>query len=207
MENVLVAGANGTTGKKIVNLLEASQYFEPIAMIRDESQKEQFEKRNIKTVLADLEKDVSHAVKNIDKIVFAAGSGGKKVEAVDENGAKRLIDAGKNADIKKFVMLSSLGADSPEKAADLKAYLKAKHNADEYLKKSELIYSIVRPGALTDEKGKGKIRLAEKLNESGSISRDDVAQVLVSALHDNALINKTVEIIEGETMISIAIPN
>jgi len=207
MENVLVAGANGTTGKKIVNLLKASQYFEPIAMIRDESQKEQFEKRNIKTVHADLEKDVSHAVKNIDKIVFAAGSGGKKVEAVDENGAKRLIDAGKKVDIKKFVMLSSLGADNPEKAADLKAYLKAKHNADEYLKKSELIYSIVRPGALTDKKGKGHIKLAEKLNGSGSISRDDIAQVLVSALHDSALINKTVEIIEGETMISIAIPN
>lgn len=193
--------------EKIVNLLEASQYFEPIAMIRKESQKEQFEKRNIKTVMADLEKDVSHAVKNIDKILFAAGSGGEKVEAVDENGAKKLIDAGKKANIKKFVMLSSMGADKPEKADELKEYLKAKHDADVYLRESGLVYSIIRPGALTDKNGKGHIKLAEKLNESGEISRDDVAQVLVSALHDNALINETVEIIEGETMISIAIPN
>lgn len=34
MENILVAGANGTTGKKIVNLLKSSQYFNPIAMVR-----------------------------------------------------------------------------------------------------------------------------------------------------------------------------
>ena len=55
MENILVAGANGTTGKKIVTLLESSQYFNPVAMVRKKEQQEQFEKRNIKTVLADLE--------------------------------------------------------------------------------------------------------------------------------------------------------
>ena len=33
MENVLVAGANGTTGKQVVKLLKSSQYFNPIAMV------------------------------------------------------------------------------------------------------------------------------------------------------------------------------
>ena len=51
MENVLVAGATGTTGKIVVDLLKESQYFEPIAMVRKEEQKNQFESRNIKTVL------------------------------------------------------------------------------------------------------------------------------------------------------------
>ena len=223
MENILVAGANGTTGKKIVTLLESSQYFNPVAMVRKKEQQEQFEKRNIKTVLADLEEDVSHTIENIDKVIFAAGSGGKKVnidkvifaagsggkkvKEVDENGAKKLIDASKNTKVKKFIMLSSMGADNPEGAEDLKEYLQAKHNADVYLRDSNLPFSIVRPGSLTDDKGKGKIELSEKLNKSGEISRDDVAQTLVRVLHDSATVNETFEIIKGDTLIGKAIPN
>ena len=207
MENVLVAGANGTTGKKIVTLLESSQYFTPVAMVRKEEQEAQFNNRNIKTVLGDLEQDISHTVKDIDKVIFAAGSGGKKVKEVDGNGAKKLIEESEKENIKKFVMLSSMGADNPEEADDLQEYLKAKHNADEYLKKSKLPYSIVRPGSLTNDKGLGKIQLERKLNKKGEISRDDVAQTLVRVLHDSAEVNETFEIIKGETLIGKAIPN
>lgn len=207
MENVLVAGANGTTGKKIVTLLESSQYFTPVAMVRKEEQEAQFNYRNIKTVIGDLEQDVSHTVMDIDKVIFAAGSGGKKVKEVDEEGAKKLIEASEKENIKKFVMLSSMGADNPEEADDLQEYLKAKHNADEYLKKSNLPYSIVRRGSLTDDKGLGKIQLERKLNKHGEISRDDVAQTLVRVLHDSAEVNETFEIIKGETLIGKAIPN
>ena len=38
MEKILVVGANGTTGKEIVNLLNQSQYFEPYAMVRKPEQ-------------------------------------------------------------------------------------------------------------------------------------------------------------------------
>ena len=206
MENILVAGANGTTGKKIVNLLESSQYFNPVAMVRKKEQEQQFAQRNIKTILADLEEDVSYTTENIDKVIFAAGSGGKKVKEVDENGAKKLIDASKNNNVKKFVMLSSMGADHPEQADELQEYLKAKHNADVYLKQRNLAFSIVRPGTLTDEKGSGKIELKHKLNKHGEISRDDVAQTLVSVLHDTAEVDDTFEIIKGDTLIGKAIP-
>ena len=207
MENILVAGANGTTGKKIVNLLKSSQYFNPIAMVRKEEQMDQFKKENIDTVLADLEQDVSHSMKGIDKVIFAAGSGGEKVIEVDQEGAKKLITASEKSKIKKFVMLSSMGADAPEKAENLKKYLEAKHNADEYLKASDLTYTIVRPGSLTDTKGKRHIELDETLNKKGSISRDDVAQTLVRTLHDDAAINKTFEIIEGHELIGKALHN
>jgi len=205
MENVLVAGASGHTGKKIVALLRESQDFNPIAMVRKEEQVAQFSDNGITTVLGDLEKNINHTVKNIDKVVFAAGSGGKKVIEVDQEGAKRLISASKIANIKKFVMLSSMGADAPEIASELQEYLKAKHNADEYLKKSKLNYAIIRPGTLNNETGTGKIALSHKLNNKGEISRDDVAQTLVRALHDSASANETFEIISGETLIAEAI--
>jgi len=204
MENVLIAGANGTTGKKIVQLLKASQYFKPVAMVRKEEQKEQFENENIHTVLGDLEKDLSHTVENIDKVIFAAGSGGKKVIEVDQEGAKNLMNVSKKANIKKFVMLSSMGADNPDAANDLQEYLKAKQNADDYLKSTDLTYAIVRPGSLTNDKGTGKIKLAPKIGKQGSITRDDVAQTLVRSLHDDAARNKTFEIIQGDTLIGKA---
>ncbi|WP_040248924.1 SDR family oxidoreductase [Psychroserpens mesophilus] len=207
MENILVAGATGTTGKKVIQLLKSSQYFEPIAMIRNENQKAQFEAQHIKTVFGDLEKEVSHTLQNIDKVVFAAGSGGKKVVEVDQEGAKKMIRASEDSNIKKFVMLSSMGADNPEESNDLFEYLKAKHNADEYLKSSNLKYTIVRPGSLTNEKGTGKIKLSKSLNEFGEISRDDVAQTLVRSLHDDAPNLTTFEILKGDTLIGKALEN
>ena len=207
MENVLVAGATGTTGNKIINLLTESQYFNPIAMVRKEEQRAEFKARNVETVLADLTGDVSTAFSDhtIDKVLFAAGSGGEKVVEVDQEGAKRLIDASKKNNIKKFVMLSSIGADQPEKADELQDYLKAKHNADEYLKESGLNYSIVRPGSLNNDELTNTIKLEEKLEEMGKISRANVAQTLVHVLNDDAANGKTFEIIEGDMLIGEAL--
>lgn len=204
-KNVLVAGANGTTGKIIINLLKESDHYRPIAMVRKQEQKDYFEKENVSTVMADLEGDLSHALKNADKVIFAAGSKGKNVIGVDQEGAKRLIDAAKNAGVGKFVMLSSLGADNPSVSDALEDYLKAKQNADNYLKDSGLNYTIVRPGALTDEGSTGKIQLKEKLEKQGSISRADVAKTLVEVLEDEVMKNQVFEIIAGETPIEKAV--
>ena len=205
MEKVLVAGATGTTGKQIVNLLNESQYFEPIAMIRKEEQKAQFEAQNVKWIMGDLSQDVSNTCENVDKVVFAAGSGGKKVVEIDQEGAKRLIDASQKHNIKKFVMLSSMGADQPEQAEDLQEYLKAKHNADKYLKNSSLNYTIVRPGSLTNDEATNHIALSHKLNQQGEISRADVAQTLTRVLHDDTANKETFEILKGDTLISKAV--
>lgn len=206
MENILVAGANGTTGKKIVAILNKSQNYNPIAMVRKEDQQAYFKDQNIQTVLGDLEADVTSVFTNpIDRVIFAAGSAGKNVIGVDQEGAKKLIDASKKGNIKKFVMLSSMGADKPEEATQLKEYLKAKHNADEYLKNSGLNYSIVRPGTLTNDSPLEMIELQQKLNKQGEISRADVAQTLVQSLEDKTAANATFEIIKGDTSIQKAL--
>lgn len=202
MENILVVGATGTTGKKVVGLLKTSKYFEPVAMVRKESQVDEFLVQDIKTVVGDLEEDVSHTVLNIDKVVFAAGSGGKNVVQVDQEGAKKIIDAAEAGGIRKFVMLSSMGADQPEKVPELKEYLKAKQNADEYLQESSIPYVIIRPGSLTNEEGTGKIQMGKSLNKQGSISREDVAKVLTKALNDDGPVNEVFEIIAGNDLIS-----
>lgn len=205
MEKILVAGANGTTGKKIISILKNSDKYEPIAMVRNEEQVSHFKNEGVKTILADLEKDVSQTTKGIDRVIFAAGSGGKKVKEVDQEGAIKMMDASKKDGVKKFVMLSSMGADNPEAASELKDYLKAKQNADEHLKQLGMEYTIVRPGALTNDDGNGKIELANKLNKSGEISRRDVAETLVGSLEDSVAKNKTFEILKGDTFIKAAL--
>ncbi|MDG4949682.1 SDR family oxidoreductase [Weeksellaceae bacterium KMM 9724] len=200
-QKVLVAGANGTTGKIIVELLKDSAIYEPIAMLRKEEQKKAFEEQNVKVVLADLEEDLTHATEGIDKVIFAAGSKGRNVVGVDQEGAKRLVDASKQAKVSKFVMLSSMGADNPSIGGELEDYLKAKQNADEYLKSSNLDYVIVRPGNLTNDEAKGKIALGTNLSLEGRISRADVAKTLVEALDDKVRTNQVFEILEGDDKI------
>lgn len=203
MEKILVAGATGTTGEKIIKLLNESKNYHPVAMVRNEGQKAQFESQGIATVMGDLTKDVSNTTKGIDKVIFAAGSGGKDVVNVDQEGAKRLIDAAKKEHIHKFVMLSSMGVDNLR--GELKEYLQAKQNADQYLDISGLTFTIVRPGALNNKEGIGKIKLSHKLNERGEIPRWDVARTLVKSLEDDVAKNQVFEILTGETTIEEAV--
>lgn len=209
MEKILIVGATGSTGKRIIEILNNSQSFEPVAMIRKEEQKDIFEDMEVKWVLADLEQeDLSPALKGMEKVIFTAGSGSEtgadKTTEVDEKGAIKLIDAAKKAKIKKFIMLSSMGADEPSKHKDLEHYLKSKATADNYLRNSGLDYTIVRPGALTDDMGMGKVKLAEKLDSGGEISRDDVAFLLIMSLADPLVKNMTFEAVEGDEAIKSA---
>ncbi|WP_027419669.1 SDR family oxidoreductase [Crocinitomix catalasitica] len=204
-EKVLVAGANGTTGRMIIQLLKESNLYTPIAMVRTKEQNNRFEKDNVATVMADLTANLTEAVMDADKVIFAAGSKGKNVIAVDQEGAKKMTDAAQLAGIKKFVMLSSMGADNPSQSESLKDYLKAKQNADEHLRESGVPYSIVRPGQLTDNGPTGKIELKEKLNKAGKISRADVAKTLVEVLNDKVQNNTTFEIIAGEDEVAQAV--
>ena len=204
-KNVLVAGATGTTGKIIIDLLKNSSEYEPIAMVRKEEQQKEFESQNVKTILGDLEKDLSHTTQNAHKVIFAAGSGGKNVIGVDQEGAKKLTDAAKSSGASKFVMLSSMGADDPSVSEDLHEYLKAKQNADEHLRSSGINYTIVRPGSLNNKDASGKIKLEEKFSEMGEISRADVARTLVAVLEDDVRSNQTFEILSGDTEINNAV--
>lgn len=204
--DVLVIGANGTTGRLTVDKLAKRNKYYARGMVRKESQFEEIEKLGGLPVLGDLEGDFEKAFDEVDAVIFAAGSGGHtgadKTKAVDEDGAIKAIDLSVKKGIKKFIMLSAIGAgdlSSMEIGDDMKAYYEAKHAADKHLEGSGLNYSIIRPGLLTDEKETGKIRASEVLTDRhGEITRSDVASVLVLALEHENLNNKAVEILNDE---------
>ena len=209
--NVLVAGAHGKTGMQIVSLLLENDHH-VTAMIKDASQSDSLQKLGAKPLLADLETNIDFATEGIDAVIFAAGSGpdtgADKTIAVDQDGAIKLIDACEKNAVERFVMLSAMGVDDPENGPDaLQHYLKAKKAADDRLKKSNLNYTIIRPGRLTNDDESGTIEADESLQEHGEISRADVAMTIIQALDNPNAYRKTIDIIKGDVKIPEALNN
>ncbi len=189
---ILIAGATGLTGRRLVRqLLDAGH--QPVALVRDSSDTSVLAD-GCETRSGDLTNLADDVCNGMDAVIFAAGSGGSTgpdmTDKVDRDGAIALIDRAKEADVKRFVMLSSRGAENPDPDSKLYHYLQAKHAADEHLKASGLVYSIVRPVTLTEEDGSRDIRMGEDVDIEGKAARGDVAAVLVRALDDEALKNK-----------------
>jgi len=203
--NVLVIGANGQVGRQVVQNLTDSEH-NAIAMVRKEEQADKLKEIGAKhVILANLEKDFSFAFDGVDAVIFAAGSGGStgadKTLTVDLYGSIKAVDYAKEKGIKHFVQLSSIGSANPDEQGDkIKHYMVAKGVADRHLQQADLNYTIVRPGPVTNEEAKGKIKVA---NESfdlddGSIPRADVAQILVDVLERNNAYKKTFEVLHGD---------
>lgn len=208
--HVLIVGSHGQIGQSMVRQMAASDH-RSRAMVRDADQQAQMKQLGAaETVVADLEGDVSHAVEGCDAVVFVAGSGGgtgpDKTDAIDRDGAIGMVDAARKAGVKRFVMLSSMGADAPKDGPDdLQHYLEAKQAADQHLIGSGLDYTIVRPGALNDDRGTQRIEAAKDLHRSGEIPRDDVAAVLIQVLAAPNTIGAHFEVLSGGSPLQEAV--
>jgi len=205
---VLVIGSHGNVGQRIVRYLSGKGH-EAFAMIRDTSQKSEMERLGGKTVVADLEEDFSSAYDAMDAVIFTAGSGAKtgpdKTIDVDQEAAKKSIDLASEKGIKRYIMVSAIGAKKPDAQSAIQHYFKAKAIADNHLMNTSLNYTIFRPGRLTDEPGKGTADMAENLGRKGSTSREDLALTIVESLLMPETYLKTIEILDGNTPITKAL--
>jgi uncharacterized protein YbjT (DUF2867 family) len=125
---------------------------------------------------------------------------------MDLGGAVKLIGAAKAEGIRRYVMVSAMGAaDPPPEGGDVFGeYLRAKAEADRQLAASGLEYTIVRPGRLTDDPPSGLVTVGEDL-ERGEIPRADVAAVLAACLDSRHSIDRAFEVLGGGVQIEAAI--
>jgi uncharacterized protein YbjT (DUF2867 family) len=209
--DILVAGGHGQVALRLLKIL-ADQGHRARGLIRKPEQAADLEAVGAVPVLGDLENDDSLAgyVRGADAVVFAAGagpgSGAARKKTVDLGGAVKLADAAKAEGVRRYVMVSSIGADRPESASDaMRPYLEAKAQADDYVRASGLDWTIVRPGSLTDEPGTGRVRVSRELGNRGPVPRDDVAAVLAASLTTPATIGQTFELFAGDTPIAEAL--
>ncbi|WP_099353664.1 SDR family oxidoreductase [Fredinandcohnia onubensis] len=211
---VCVVGANGQIGKQVVELLKESSEHTPIAMVRKQEQVAHFENLGVETVLANIADNVdkiAEAITGLDAIVFTAGSGGHtgpdQTLLIDLDGAVKTVEAAEKTGVKRFVMVSALGANQREKWNEaIRPYYVAKHYADRILEQSDLTYTIVRPGGLLNEEGTGKVAIGENLTRN-TIPRADVAKVIVASLSEENTYYQSFDLVSGEIPIVDALKN
>jgi uncharacterized protein YbjT (DUF2867 family) len=208
--DVLVAGGHGQVALHLLRLL-AERGHHARGLIRNAGHAPDLERVGAVPVLCDLETDeaVPH-VGAAEAIVFAAGagpgSGPERKRTVDYGGAVKLIEAAEELAVRRYLMVSSMGAGDPGSAPEaMRPYQQAKHDADEALAASGLEWTIVRPGGLTDVPGSGRVAIAERLGRSGSVPREDVALVLLECLTTPATVGRTFELLEGDVPVREAL--
>lgn len=166
-------------------------------------------------VLCDLEAaevaGVAELIAGADAIVFAAsagpGSGGARKRTMDHGGASKTIAAAQQTGIGRYVIVSSMGAGNPPPEGEgdvFGEYLRAKADADAELAASGLRFTIVRPGGLTNDPATGRVQAAPSVPR-GSISRDDVAAVIVAVLDEPRTSGLTFELVGGDSPIADAV--
>jgi uncharacterized protein YbjT (DUF2867 family) len=208
--DIVVAGGHGQVALRLLKLL-ADRGHTARGLIRNREHAADLEAVGAVPVLADLEHDATldEHVKGADAVVFAAGagpgSGPARKRTVDLGGAVKLADAARATGVRRYVMVSSIGADRPDTAGEsMRPYLEAKAEADAALAASGLDFTIVRPGRLTDEPGTSRVRVGERL-EGGDIPRDDVAALLVAVLDERRTVGRTFDVVQGDTPIPEAL--
>lgn len=212
---IVIAGGHGKIALRLERLL--SERGDTVAgIIRDPAQADDLVAAGAEPLVQDLEnssvEEVAGLLEGADVVVFAAGagpgSGAARKETVDRAAAVLLADAAERAGVRRYLMVSSMGADAQAgDGADpvFGAYLRAKGAADDAVRaRPGLEWTVLRPGRLTDGPGTGRVRLAEAAGR-GEVPRQDVAAVLVALVDTPGTAGLTLELVGGETPVAEAV--
>jgi uncharacterized protein YbjT (DUF2867 family) len=210
--DVAIAGAHGQIGRRLARLL-AARGDSVRGLIRNPDHSADVRSDGAEPVVCDLESasvaDVAKAIEGADAVVFAAGagpgSGAERKLTVDRDGAVKLLSAAQQAGAPRYVIVSSVGAESPPGGDDVfSVYLRAKAEADRALMDSDRDWTIVRPGMLTDEPGEGRVQIRTEPVRA-EVSRDDVAAVLAAVVDESRAVGRVLYVVGGEDPIQDAL--
>ena len=208
--DVVVAGGHGKVGLRLLRLL-AERGHRARGLIRDQDQARDLHEVGAEPVLCDIEAldDISRCCVGADAVVFAAGagpgSGAERKRTVDYGGAVKLIEAAKRNGIDRYVMVSAVRVERPDEWPEpMVPYYEAKRDADEALMRSDLNFSVVRPGSLTDDVGTGLVEIGSGL-KGGDIPRDDVAATLFVTLDAVNTYGQAFDVVSGDDPVEDAV--
>ena len=210
---IVILGGHGQIALLLAQQLVDAGH-QPVAIVRNPDQLDEVTAGGAEGVVLDLEQatasELATQLIGADAVVFAAGAGpGSTAErklTVDRDGAILLVEAAGLAGVARYVMISAMGADTfdADSTEVFQIYLRAKSEADAALRRSDLDWTIVRPGGLTDAAGNGSVTVGESTGR-GTIPRADVAAVVTRCLADATTIGKQFEVISGDTPIEAAL--
>jgi uncharacterized protein YbjT (DUF2867 family) len=210
---IVIAGGHGQIALRLERLL-AARGNEVAGIIRRAEQSEDLRAAGAEPIVLDLEsasvEEVAERLRGADAAVFAAGagpgSGAARKDTVDKGAAVLFADAAVRAGVRRHLVVSSMGADAGHEGDEVfDVYLRAKGAADDYIRGQEALdWTILRPGALTNDAGTGLVRL-EAHTGRGAVPRDDVAAVLAELVDTPATAGLTLELISGSAPVPVAV--
>lgn len=213
-ERIAIVGGHGKIARLLIRDL-ISQGREVVALARRSEQLEHLatlgaipRRLDIESASAD---DFAAAFGHSEAVVFAAGGGPDgnidRKRTVDLEGSLKSIEGARASGAYRFVQISAIGVDTPLPAdvSDVwRAYVEAKRDADAALRASDLAWTIVRPGGLTDDEATGAVTLAADV-ERGTVPRADVAAVVAAVLRTPASVGHQWELVSGPTTVDEAV--
>lgn len=215
MAKYLIIGGHGKVALRAAPLF-AQEGHEVTSVIRNPDHAADIEAAGATPLVLDVENssqdELARAFAGQDAIVWSAGAGGGNPErtyAVDRDAAIRSMDAAEQAGVKRYVMVSYLGARQDHGLSEDDSffpYATAKAAADEHLRRSGLDWTILGPGALTTEDPTGRVRLttAETVGQDRNTSRGNVAEAIRVALATENSVGKQLEFVDGDEPVTAA---
>ena len=219
---IALVGAHGKVGRLLVPIL-VDHGAAVTGIVRAEEQLPLVRRLGGEPLLLDVESasvdELASALGGFDAVVWSAGAGGGNPErtyAVDRDAAGRSMDAASAADVSRYLMVSWIGS-VPDHGVDpgssFFAYADAKLAADDHLRGTDLDWTILGPGTLTDDGPTGAIRVvgdgpdgldgADDVPDGAAsqVSRADVAMVVAQAVRTPATVGRFVRFTAGDTPI------
>jgi len=207
---VTVLGASGRTGRHVVRML-VRQGHSVRAGVRNGRRKEAVAGLGATPVIADLcvnPNELVDVFTGSAVVINAAGAADPDpaaVALVDRDGAMAGIRAAERAAVRRYIQLSAQFADAPDQGDRLvRSILYAKQISDSVLRRSSLVWTVVRAGTLTDDPATGRVAVASHL-DAGRVSRQDVAAVITACLTEPRTENRGFDLHTGPVPIPAAL--
>lgn len=203
---VLIVGGSGGTGLIVARLLE-KRGEAVTAFVRPSSDMAELLKLRVKLFRGDVLDPLSV------QGALASGSfravintvGGRRGEPrPDYHGTRNLVDAARDAGVRRFVFVTAIGAGDSRSAVGPKVMqflgpvLEEKTLGEDYLLASGLDYTILRPGGMNNDPASGTAIRTEDHGVMGVISRADLAQLVVDCLDDPLTIGRVFHTVNPE---------
>lgn len=205
---ILVIGATGRTGVKIVDKLFNAGY-EVYALVRNEGKGRSAFPPGVRIIKQDLKSYDAYdrIVRGKDVVVYAAGAhatwfGNNTPKEIDYESVHQMAVAADNQDVKQFVLISSMGVTHPFHFLNIFGkVLTWKLKGENALRGTNLNYVIVRPGRYIDEgfyPEKCVLYQDDKIHQNARISREEVAQIVLECIANPEVERVTFELFRDE---------
>ncbi|WP_144671270.1 NAD(P)H-binding protein [Arthrobacter sp. U41] len=215
MTRIAIIGGHGKVALELSRILSA-EGLDVTSFIRNPDHREDVAATGATPAVLDVENsttaEIAEALRNHDAVVWSAGAGGgspDRTYAVDRDAAIRSMEAAALAGVGRYIMVSYFGA-GPDHGVPADngffAYAEAKAAADAYLRGTELDWTILGPGALTDGPGNGMIDVNPADASGGQeTARANVALVAAAVLGLPSTARRTIEFRDGTLPVAAAL--